>query len=343
MIFIVSTKVQSGKGGISTALAAYKTAKHLLDSDIDFVTSHDQNRSRLKTFFHAWRYLHINVKQGDIVWLHCGSWFSILRKFLLSIPAKLRGGKVVFHFHGNSILALNKHPVSNLLLSLLFRFANGVVVLSPWWKRFFLKHYPVVESKIAVCPNVLSDNTKAVRADSFNANKTIRLLAMSRLITGKGFEAAIESLCSLPANYTLSIAGEGPIQEELEKLIIMRGLQNRVSFLGWVDFSHKADLFSHHDIFVLPSQNDSFGMVFLEAMAAGLPVVALKYNAIEDVVPDGEAGILCENNSPETISQAIQSCVKNWHAYHIAAHKHTVLTFDKDKITHDIVKFFESL
>jgi glycosyltransferase involved in cell wall biosynthesis len=90
----------------------------------------------------------------------------------------------------------------------------------------------------------------------------------------------------------LRIVGTGPQGEALQALARALGLSDRVTFLGHIPFDRLAEEYRSADIFCLPSVQEGFGIVFLEAMAACLPVVACQAAAVPEVVADGETGLL---------------------------------------------------
>nr|WP_301337866.1 glycosyltransferase family 4 protein [Vibrio rotiferianus] len=143
----------------------------------------------------------------------------------------------------------------------------------------------------------------------------LRLLSMARLVEGKGVELVIKGLACLPDDVELTIAGDGPMKPELEKLAEALGVQNRVTFVGWVDTEQKSQLLKEADIFCLPSEYDSFGMVFIEAMAYSLPVIAFGWGPITDVVTP-ETGVALDSNLDEQLfAQAVCHIKGNYASY----------------------------
>src|SRR3989304_4064054 len=84
------------------------------------------------------------------------------------------------------------------------------------------------------------------------------------------------------------------------------GLGDAVVFLGEVSRNRLAEEYVNADCFCLPSVQEGFGIVLLEAMAAGLPIVACRAAAVPEVVPDGVAGRLVEPRSPERLADALE-------------------------------------
>ncbi|HET8817579.1 MAG TPA: glycosyltransferase family 4 protein, partial [Pseudidiomarina sp.] len=85
----------------------------------------------------------------------------------------------------------------------------------------------------------------------------------------------------------------------------------RVTFVGWVDYDDKITLLRQCDVFCLPSRYDSFGMGFIEAMAAGLPVVAYDLPAIRSVVQHERTGYLLSTLTAEHVATALQQAYEH--------------------------------
>lgn len=345
MIYCVSTKLQHGKGGISTALAGFFESEVLQQHGITFVASHSGTQKG-KDFIQAISYLAKHVGDEDVVWLHCGNWFSILRKFLLALVAKAKGAKVVFHFHAQDMDRYLDNSALHFFIKQLCRFADGIIVLTPWWKKRFVEAISGLQIKYLVLPNPLDEslfNAAVSTSKNTVSDGYVHLLAMSRLVPGKGFEASIRALSLLPENYRLTIAGDGPLLDTLKALSNSLGLDHRIKFVGWVNYEQKNTVLQAHHIFLLPSSYDSFGMGFVEAMAHGLPVVALNLKATPDVVLNDTTGILCETEQAEELAAAVISCVGRLEVMGPACKKHVLTAFNKEKLAHEALCFFESL
>ncbi|WP_155399531.1 glycosyltransferase family 4 protein [Vibrio campbellii] len=344
-IFVVSTKIGTGKGGISTALIGYvESDVFKYNVNLHPVTSHVDGK-RLLPMFSAARYILKNCSKGDVVWLHCGPWWSMIMKLLLACCAKVKGGKIYFHLHSPTLDNYLSSRIKTYLMSKMFSLANGIIVLTPWWKKRLLRKIPELDNIISVSFNPLDANSKGMALNkstkrSVRRDHTFKVLAMARLVEDKGFEDILKSFTCLPSNFILTIAGDGPLYDSLNEQVSSLGLESRVSFTGWVDYKDKPDLFNQHDIFFLPSKYDSFGMGFIEAMAAGLPVVALKYQAIPDVVESGKVGVLATDNSPVVLADSVIECSKNLEYFSAEAKAYVLRKFDNEKISSAILEIF---
>jgi len=127
--------------------------------------------------------------------------------------------------------------------------------------------------------------------------------ALGRLEWEKGFDVLLEAMTSLPADVRLLLGGEGQQRAALAAQVERLGLQSRVRLTGFV--SDVPAFLGQTGIFVLPSRSEGLGLVLLEAMAAGRPVVATRVGGIPEVVVDGETGLLVPPDDPSALAAAV--------------------------------------
>jgi len=109
----------------------------------------------------------------------------------------------------------------------------------------------------------------------------------------------------------LFLVGDGSERHNLEDIVKKNRLQEKVNFLGKIINEKVSEYMAASDIFVLPSLFETFGIVNLEAMASGLPVVATRVYGIPEVIKDGENGFLVDPKSPEQLAEKILFLFKN--------------------------------
>jgi glycosyltransferase involved in cell wall biosynthesis len=107
------------------------------------------------------------------------------------------------------------------------------------------------------------------------------------------------------------ILGTGADEDALRSQVISLKLENRVFFKGFVSHDTLPEYLQACDIFIRPSRSEGLGNSFLEAMAAGIPVIATPVGGIPDFLVDGETGLLCEVDNPQSIAQKIEKFTKD--------------------------------
>ena len=132
-----------------------------------------------------------------------------------------------------------------------------------------------------------------------------RILYVGTLIDRKNADKLLIALSKVKEPYQLTIIGEGYNKNKLIELCELLGIKENVQFLGRIKRESVFLEMEKHDFFVLPSVKETFGLVYLEAMAKGLIVIGMKGWGIDGVVVDGENGFLCKDDSQEKISQKV--------------------------------------
>ena len=134
------------------------------------------------------------------------------------------------------------------------------------------------------------------------------ILALGRHVPQKGFDVLLRAMSLLikrehPCD--LILAGDGMEHAALKRLADQLSLGDHVIFPGRVDHPTALRLFAGCELFVLPSRHEPFGIVNLEAMAAGKPVVATRVGGVPEIVVEGENGLLVAPEDPEALAEAI--------------------------------------
>src|SRR5207302_3133370 len=115
----------------------------------------------------------------------------------------------------------------------------------------------------------------------------------------------LRAFANISTDATLRIAGTGPERARLEHLAQTLELTDRVHFLGHLPFAALVAEYRNATIFALPTEQEGFGIVFLEAMASSLPIVATRVAAVPEVVSDGVTGLLVDPGDESTLAQTL--------------------------------------
>lgn len=163
--------------------------------------------------------------------------------------------------------------------------------------------------RLIVIPNPVVPTTKIKKAEP--AKEIKKLIVVARLTKQKGLERLIDIVNDLPKNYTLSIAGDGPLKHELNNRIHRLSLQHRIKILGLV--RNVTDLIAEHDLFVLPSFIEGFPNVVVESLSVGTPVVAFEVGGISQIITDGFNGYITPQNDLKGFSaNIVRACGRDW-------------------------------
>ena len=211
----------------------------------------------------------------------------------------------------------NKYLVDKLL-----SYASIIISPSEYYidGSKFLRKY---RNKIVVIPNGINLHDFEIPYSKEECRKKLGLpldkkilLFFGYLSPYKGPDVLVKAMPKIirdVPDVELVFAGKGVMREELEMLSKVLGIEKNVRFVGFVDDDLKALYYKAADIFCLPStmSTESFGIVNLEAMACGVPIVASKIGGIPDVVKDGENGLLVQPRDSEVLADAIICLLEN--------------------------------
>ena len=136
------------------------------------------------------------------------------------------------------------------------------------------------------------------------------LITASRLVLKNAVDDVIKSLQYLPENVKFLILGTGPDLEKLQNLAKETGVKERVMFLGQVEHKELPKYLKISDVFIRPSLTEGLGNSFLEAMAAGLPVIATSVGGIPDFLKNRETGLFCEVRNPKNIAEKVEYVIE---------------------------------
>ena len=198
----------------------------------------------------------------------------------------------------------DKTPGQIRLQRLAYKFATRVVANSPA-AAAILRTEGVPSRAVVMIPNGVDASAFLEKTDRPDVRTVITVANLRPEKNHETLIAAAAQLASSCPNLRYQIVGEGSRRAVLEKLAAKHGVSDIVEFLG-----HRDDvpaLLAAADIFVLPSRSEAFPNGAIEAMAAGLPVVASAVGGLLDLIETGRTGILVPPSDPEPLAVAIRS------------------------------------
>lgn len=138
------------------------------------------------------------------------------------------------------------------------------------------------------------------------------ILFVGRLVKGKGLHLLFDALAVVNGNYKLVIAGDGPEEQALKEQAERLGIIQNIVFKGFCDREDLKRLYSESSLFILPTLNDCFGLVILEAMCASLPVITTIYaDGAPDLIINNETGCIVDPNNVGEFTKTIQFFMDN--------------------------------
>ena len=209
---------------------------------------------------------------------------------------------------------------------------DKILCVSNYTLETIAAKHSLQKSKLAVLNNCLDPflNNQQKNVGDINFRKKylfnaddIVLLTLTRLSDKdryKGYDAVLEAMINLVGqnkHFKYLLAGGYSANEKLfiEQLIKKNGLQNNVVLAGYVPEEELASHFLMADLYVMPSTKEGFGIVFIEAMYYGLPVIAGNTDGSTDALLNGKLGLLIEPNNPQEIEFAVNKIINNKNIY----------------------------
>ncbi len=191
-------------------------------------------------------------------------------------------------------------------------------VIAPTWEiKRVLVEYGVPENHIEVIPTGIDTEkfetppSRSLREELGIGDKKI-LLYVGRLGKEKNIDFLLRVFKRLEdPDVVLVIIGDGPEREHLEEIVEELGLEDRVAFTGGMPREEVIDAYKCADVFVFASYTETQGLVILEAMAAGLPVVALGKMGVKDLLERSGGGIMIEELDEKEFAEAIEKVLSD--------------------------------
>jgi glycosyltransferase involved in cell wall biosynthesis len=213
-------------------------------------------------------------------------------------------------------------PTGRRLSDHLVGCADLVISISQVTKQRFLSWTFLDDDQVHLLPNAIHIEKYGIGEKPYYLEKRYGLEGKKVLMTlarlhpaerQKGVDDILEILPQLLAeeeDLIYLIAGDGDDRRRLERKVALLGLGKRVVFAGRVLESEKSDHYRLADVFVMPSRQEGFGFVFLEAMATGIPVVASSLDGSREAVLDGKLGEHADPDDREALKAAIRRSLR---------------------------------
>ncbi len=279
----VSALFLAGTGPLVNALNAEGTAAFAIDWQRGMLDPLGALR--------FWRFMH--KQRYDIVHVHFGD------RAVRGLARAATGARIVRHLHGRILEPKGLAPISFSCKG-----ADAVVAVSK----------AVAERVIDGKPRVIYAGVATVEVGPPRSRTDAKLVlgTAGRLVKLKGIEYLLRASARLKQEFPaleVQIAGTGPELKELQAEVSRLGLEGRVRFLGWIE--DVGSVLSSWDVFVMPSLEEGFPIAALNAMAAGLPVVATKVGGVPELIEDGSSGLLVEPRDLEALVAALGTLLRD--------------------------------
>jgi len=244
----------------------------------------------------------------------------MLTLMLLQFFHAFRPRRFILTFHGSEILKFSNHPWRRGLARQLIRRATRVTTLTNYTQELLLAHFPEAASKIFITPGAPRTDLAVIPTRRAATKDKIVVLTVGRLHPRKGQLLTLEALQTLAPEVRAQleywiVGGQSKDNYELTLRATAAARPDlTVRFLGNLPDDELSEIYDRADIFAMTSVNhghsiEGFGLVYLEAAAHGLPVVAHDVGGVSEAVVDGVTGLLVPPNRPAHLAAAFEQLV----------------------------------
>ena len=165
--------------------------------------------------------------------------------------------------------------------------------------------------------DMLGDEFAGAKVEKKKKDITFEFVSVGSLLYGKGFELLIDAFAKsglVSKGCTLTIIGDGEEREHLESQIVEYGLEGKIHLVGRLNKQQIISLLQRSNVFALASRGETFGVVYIEAMSQGLPVIATKCGGPEEFVNENN-GILIPKEDVKALTEALIEIYDNYDQY----------------------------
>lgn len=335
------------KSGIPAVVNCYRAQGLFERWPIDYVATHCDGgavrklltaaRALLRVVFLLIRYRRV------VMHVHCASRASFWRKSVFMSLGMLANCPFILHLHGGGFARFYETECGALrrrIIRFFLERATCVIVLSDRWRAWITK---VTEKARVVCipnPVPMVEERPASRRENI-------VLFLGHLQRSKGIFDLLDAVCALRSplpDIRLVCAGDDidSVAQHAERL----GIGGAVGFTGWIGTAEKQSLMKRAALLALPSYAEGLPMSLLEAMAAGLPVVATEVGGIPDVVSDGVNGFLFKPGDIATLERLLLRLMRDSHLsmrIGTAARETVRLRFSADRVLAQLDEIYAGL
>lgn len=226
-----------------------------------------------------------------------------------------------------------------------YRNANRLIAVSASMKPGLLEVAPDIEDKITVVPNMVDGNFFSYPEAERNNNPFV-FLSAGRLVKFKGLDYLLRAFAGLKSmvdvTIRLKIIGRGEERENLEALADELGIAEAVEFTGRISREEVSRGYREANCFVLPSLYEAFGVVLIEAMASGLPVIATRSGGPEHIV-ENPCGYLTEPGNVDALRDSMAEMIRNYSSFRQSdIRDYTLSKYGNREIAREYLKIFKN-
>lgn len=246
---------------------------------------------------------HFAVPTGPVGWL-------VSRLFKISNVLSLHGGDI---YDPSKKSSPHKSFFYRSIIRFIINKADAVVAQSGNTRENAVKYYEIKrEIKVIPLPFQFFQVSKVSRKSLGLNAKSFYLITIGRLVKRKDIDTMLKGLAMVKSpSVKLLVVGDGPELEHLKELSASLEIADKVNFLGFLNDSEKYNYLAASDCYIMTSLHEGFGIVFMEAMHCGLPIISTNYGGQTDFLKHNENSILIDVGDSQACAKAIKRIVSD--------------------------------
>lgn len=296
----------------------------------------------------------IRKEKIDVIhshWIIPSGLIGVIAKKIFKIPH-------ITSAHAGDVFTIRKSKILGIIGSFVLKNSDEITANSEYTKNVIIAIENKLKCNVEIIPmGVDTSRFNPDKASDFKKffGAEYLILSVGRLVDKKGIKYLIMAMVDVIKNFPhakLIIGGSGPEKDKLEKLSENLGIKDNVIFMGYIENSDLPKYYASSDLFVLPSietkggDTEGLGVVLLEAMACGIPVIGSNIGGITDIIKDGGTGFLAQPENPDDIAEKIIELLSNGMARQRLSENGLIITqkqFSWDVVTKQFSNIYEGV
>jgi len=259
--------------------------------------------------------------------------------------------KIVTTLHGTDITLVGLHPSFHAITRFSILRSHGLTAVSKFLKRETVRDFTVPEERVEVIPNFIDTavyrpglvpSHRATLAP--DGEKIVMHISNFRAVKRAADVVSVFAKLTAKQPSRLVLVGDGPERPRVLMRAEELGVRDRVMFLGKHTSVH--EVLSCADLFLLPSASESFGLVALEAMACGAPVVASNVGGLPEVIEHGTSGYMFDVGDIDAMAEAglrIMGDDEHWRSLSEAGRALAEERFSSERVVPQYERYYEQV
>lgn len=268
------------------------------------------------TLYHIIKFPIILItKKPSIIHINTAGYWAFLESSVYVLLSKLFLKKVIFHIHANSFDSyyLNSSYLMKLFIKNVLNISDKVIVLSNYWKTFFINKIGLSEDNICIVHNaILFSKFQSKETKKNISSKNVNVLFLGGTdAKRKGVYDILKSIPLVINNYPevkFILISKNEIKN-IKAICKDLGIEKNVQVLDQIEDENKISLLHAVDIYILPSYSEGLPISILEAMASGLPIISTTVGSIPEVITNGVNGFLIEPGDYKALAERISELI----------------------------------